>query len=56
MPLAEFEVEILVLEEVAAGGFLVEVLVLIFCGLTSSSTINGSSPSDAELGCGESIS
>ena len=53
--LAEFEVEVLILEELATGGFLAEVLDLDFCGLMSSSTINGSL-SDAELCYGESIS
>ena len=56
VPLAEFEVEILVLEELATGGFLVEVLDLDFFGLTSSSSIKESSSSDAELCCGEAIS
>ena len=50
-PLAGFEVDILVLEELATsmGGFLVEVFDLDFCGLMSSS-------SDEELCCGEAIS
>ena len=55
--LAEFEVEILVLEELATGGFLEDALDLDFSGLMSSSSINGSSSSsDAELCCGETIS
>jgi hypothetical protein len=54
VPLAEFEVEILVLEELATGGFLVGALDLDFCGLMSSCSINESSSSS--VCCGETIS